>query len=86
VLGRPVCRRALRFALLAAPALAVLGAAAVSTAARAEAAPPWQAAQRMQDLVFDAQSMLLLEESCSAGELVRRTRAQLRGALARLGS
>jgi high-affinity iron transporter len=51
-------------------------------AAAAPAAPPWQAAQRMQDLAFDAQSALLLDEPGSAVRLVQRARAQLRGQLA----
>jgi high-affinity iron transporter len=51
-------------------------------AAAAPTAPPWQAAQRMQDLAFDAQSALLLDEPGSAVRLVQRARAQLRGQLA----
>ena len=47
--------RALAATLLA---LGVLAA----PAAAAPTAPPWQAAQRMQDLAFDAQSALLLDE------------------------
>ena len=67
--------RALAATLLA---LGVLAA----PAAAAPTAPPWQAAQRMQDLAFDAQSALLLDEPHSAVRLVRRARAQLRGQLA----
>jgi high-affinity iron transporter len=67
--------RALAATLLA---LGVLAA----PAAAAPTAPPWQAAQRMQDLAFDAQSALLLDEPRSAVRLVRRARAQLRGQLA----
>jgi high-affinity iron transporter len=65
--------------------LAVLGALAAPAAAApadAPAAPPWQAAQRIQDVAFDAQSALLLDEPRSAERLVRRARAQLRGQLA----
>ena len=47
------------------------------------ASPPWQAAQRMQDSVFDAQSALLLDEPRSAVGLVRRAERQLSGPLAR---
>jgi high-affinity iron transporter len=50
-------------------------------AARAE--PPWQSAQRMQDLVFEAQTALLLDQGRSPDELVRRARALFRGPLAR---
>jgi high-affinity iron transporter len=46
-------------------------------------APPWQAAQRMQDLVFDAQTALLLDEPRSASRLVERARGALRGPLER---
>jgi high-affinity iron transporter len=67
--------RALAATLLA---LGVLAA----PAAAAPTAPPWQAAQRMQDLAFDAQSALLLDEPRSAVRLVQRARAQLRGQLA----
>ena len=52
-------------------------------AAAPAASPPWQAAQRMQDSVFDAQSALLLDEPRSAVGLVRRAERQLRGPLAR---
>jgi high-affinity iron transporter len=65
--------------------VAALAATAPSTAAAQparSAAPPWQAAQRMQDLVFDAQTALLLDEPRSALRLVQRARAQLRGSLA----
>jgi high-affinity iron transporter len=61
--------------------LAALAGAMVA-AAPAQAAPPWQAAQRMQDLVFDAQSALLLDEPGSADRLAGRAQAQLRGPLA----
>ena len=50
-------------------------------AAAPAASPPWQAAQRMQDSVFDAQSALLLDEPRSAVGLVRRAERQLRGPL-----
>jgi high-affinity iron transporter len=60
----------LALAVLAAPAAAV------------PSTPPWQAAQRMQDLSFDAQSALLLDEPRSAVRLMRRARAQLSGQLA----
>ena len=76
-------RTLLTAALLAASALAGVSAAAAPAAPRTEAAPPWQAAQRMQDFVFDAQSALLLDEPRSAAGLVRRGRAQLHGPLAR---
>ena len=69
-------------ALLVAALVAALALAAAA-AGRAEAAPPWQAAQRMQDAVFDAQSALLLDEPRSAAGLVWRARARLRGPLAR---
>ncbi len=46
-------------------------------AAAPAASPPWQAAQRMQDSVFDAQSALLLDEPRSAVGLVRRAERQL---------
>jgi high-affinity iron transporter len=69
----------LRLALLA----AVLAAVAVpAPATAAPASPPWQSAQRMQDLVFDAQSSLLLDEPRSALALVQRARRELRGPLA----
>jgi high-affinity iron transporter len=71
--------RSLLVALLAA---LLTGAPAARAAAPAEASPPWQAAQRMQDLVFDAQSALLLDEPRSALRLVRRAERQLRGPLA----
>jgi high-affinity iron transporter len=70
--------RRLACTLLAA-ALALLAPAA----ARAEAAPPWRAAERMQDLVFEAQSALLLDEPQSAAGLVARARAGQRGPLDR---
>jgi high-affinity iron transporter len=66
--------------------LAALAAIAPSTAAArsdSSPAPAWQAAQRMQDLVFDAQTALLLDEPRSSLRLVERARAQLRGPLAR---
>ncbi len=66
--------------------IAALAAIAPGTAAAQpdhSPAPPWQAAQRMQDLVFDAQTALLLDETRSAVRLVERARAQLRGPLAR---
>jgi high-affinity iron transporter len=44
---------------------------------------PWQTAQRSQDLVFEAQTALLLDEGRSATALVRRARMALRGPLAR---
>ena len=61
-------------------ALAPTGAHA---AERPAAGPPWQAAQRMQDLVFDAQTAVLLDEPRSAERLVARAAGQLRGPLAR---
>ena len=67
---RALAATLLAFGVLAAPAAA------------APATPPWQAAQRMQDLAFDAQSALLLDEPRSAVRLVQRARAQLRGQLA----
>jgi high-affinity iron transporter len=70
----------LRLALVAAAALAA--AALAAPAGAAAAGPPWQAAQRMQDLVFDAQSALLLDEPSSAVGLVRKARRQLSGPLA----
>jgi high-affinity iron transporter len=67
--------------------LAALAAIAPSTAAANSSdpspAPAWHSAQRMQDLVFDAQTALLLDEPRSAVALVERARAQLRGPLAR---
>jgi high-affinity iron transporter len=69
---------------LAAGLLAVLAAAAPAAAAGPPGpSPPWQAAQRMQDLVFDAQSALLLDEPRSAQRLVDRAAGELRGPLAR---
>jgi high-affinity iron transporter len=68
---RALAATLLAFALLAA------------TAAAAPASPPWQSAQRVQDLVFDAQSAVLLDEPHSALRLVERARGQLRGPLAR---
>jgi high-affinity iron transporter len=62
---------------------AVVAAAVLVAAAPAQADPPWHAAQRMQDLVFDAQTALLLDESRSALRLVERAEAQMRGPLAR---
>jgi high-affinity iron transporter len=63
--------------------LAVLvGALVAAVSAQAAPAPPWQAAQRMQDQVFDAQTALLLDEPRSGLRLVQRARAQLRGPLA----
>ena len=59
-------------------ALLLAGQAAAAPAA----SPPWQAAQRMQDSVFDAQSALLLDEPRSAVGLVRRAERQLSGPLA----
>jgi high-affinity iron transporter len=50
--------------------------------ARAEAAPPWQSAQRAQDSLFDAQAALLLDEPHSARRLVARAATALRGPLA----
>jgi high-affinity iron transporter len=70
---RALAATLLAFALLAAPA----------AAAPAPERPPWQAAQRLQDLVFDAQSALLLDEPGSATRLVRRAEHELRGPLAR---
>ena len=52
-------------------------------AAQATAAEPWQAAQRVEDGVFDAQSALLLDEPGSAVRLAERARARLRGSLGR---
>ena len=49
----------------------------------AQAAPPWQSAQRAQDLVFEAQTALLLDEPRSATALTTRARIALRGPLAR---
>ena len=51
--------------------------------APAQAAPPWQSAQRAQDLVFEAQTALLLDEPRSATALTTRARIALRGPLAR---
>ena len=69
-------------ALLAGLLTALLVGAPAAVAA-GPAAPPWQSAQRMQDLVFDAQSALLLDEPRSALRRVQLARAQLRGPLAR---
>jgi high-affinity iron transporter len=66
-----------------APAATLLAFAVLAPpAAAAPAPPPWQSAQRMQDLVFDAQSALLLDEPRSALRLVERAGRQLRGPLA----
>ena len=62
-------------------ALAAVALAAVPPA-HAEARPAWQAAQRIQDLVFEAQTALLLDESRSALRLVDRAAAEYRGPLA----
>jgi high-affinity iron transporter len=70
----------LRLALLGAAALVAAALAAPASAAPED--PPWQAAQRMQDLVFDAQSALLLDEPRSADGLVSRASRQLGGPLA----
>jgi high-affinity iron transporter len=69
---RALAATLLAFAVLAAPA----------AAAPAPERPPWQAAQRLQDLVFDAQSALLLDEPGSSERLVRRATHELRGPLA----
>jgi high-affinity iron transporter len=58
-------------ALLAAPA-----------GAAAQELPPWQAAQRMQEQLFEAQTDLLLDEA-SGGRRAERARALYRGELAR---
>ena len=63
-------------------AATLLALGVLAAPAAAPAAPPWQAAQRMQDLAFDAQSALLLDEPSSAVRLVQRARAQLRGKVA----
>jgi len=67
---------------LALTLLAAMLALPAPAAARAEAAPPWQSAERMQDLAFDAQSSLLLEEPRSAVRLVERAARRLSGPLA----
>ena len=51
--------------------LLALGVLAAPAAAAPEG-PPWRSAERMQDLTFEAQSALLLDEPGSAQGLVRR--------------
>jgi high-affinity iron transporter len=71
-----------RFRLVLIAAVLALAVAAATPAGAAAASPPWQATQRMQDLVFDAQTALLLDEQRSALRLVRRAQDQLSGPLA----
>ncbi|MEA2418997.1 MAG: high-affinity iron transporter, partial [Thermoleophilaceae bacterium] len=72
-MGRALAATLLVLGVMAAPAAA---------ATPASTAPPWQAAERMQDLAFDAQSALLLDEARSAERQVERARVQVRGELA----
>jgi len=60
----------------------VLAVGLLTAPAGAAASPPWQAAQRMQDLAFDAQSALLLDEPGSALRLTQRAAREFRGPLA----
>ena len=62
--------------------LAALAALAAPGAAAAQELPPWQAAQRMQEQLFEAQTELLLDES-SAAPRAERVRALYRGELER---
>ena len=64
-----------RVAVLAGLLAALAALAPATAAARSDhspAPPPWEAAQRMQDLVFDAQTALLLDEPRSALRLAAR--------------
>jgi high-affinity iron transporter len=67
----------------AALAVTLLCACALAAPSGAEAAPPWQSAQRVQDLAFQAQSALLLGERRSAARLAGRAEAAFRGPLER---
>ena len=68
-----------RFLLILAALVALL---AAPGGAAAQEQPPWQAAQRMQEALFTAQTDLLLDEAASGGRAAARARALYRGELA----
>jgi high-affinity iron transporter len=69
----------LRRGLLAAALLAAL----LAAPAHARAAAPWESAQRAQDLLFDAQTALLLDEPRPAGRLAADAASAFGGPLER---
>jgi high-affinity iron transporter len=70
-----------RRCLIALAALAALLAA--PDGAAAQDLPPWQAGQRMEERLFDAQTALLLDEPAGGRNPAARARSLYRGALAR---